>query len=167
MSEREFESRIDTISKIVSRQYSKKRNLDAQGVPLIFKVLLSLAFVLSVAFLAMGYFVPDQGLIYRIATYTMFGISFLIVFTTSIYNFVRNVDRVSSFDDMVKMRLDQHFNKINKQLMDKELAFYAMHGHYWIELRILAKKARYEIPAGDSSEEEEKTAERIGMKFSN
>ena len=64
ITEREFDRYVDKASKIVAKVYSKKRRLDSQGVPLIFKILLSVAFLFSVIFLAMGYFVPQMGLAY-------------------------------------------------------------------------------------------------------
>ncbi len=51
MDEEEFDKYIDKASKIVASQYSRKRRMDAQGVPLVFKILLIIAFILSVAFL--------------------------------------------------------------------------------------------------------------------
>jgi hypothetical protein len=94
----------------MAKQYSRKRKLDAQGVPFIFKLLLVTAFILSLSFLIMGYFVPTQGLVYRIITYVIFGVSFVIVFFVAIYNFVRSVEKVQTFDDMVFKALSRYLH---------------------------------------------------------
>ena len=58
---------------------------------------------------------------------------------------------------MVKKALTKYFNKINtKELAGRQLEFYSIYGHYWIELRNYDPKAKYmEHDNFDDSEEEE------------
>ena len=113
----------------------------------------------------MGYFVPEYGLVYRIITYIIFALSFIIVFFTSIYNFIRSDEKVESFDLMVKKALTRYFNRINeKELKSRKLEFYAMYGHYWVELRNYSAEAKYKVEdnSNQSVEGEESEEEKEG-----
>ena len=98
----------------------------------------------------MAYYLPNQGLAYWIITYVIYGISFVIVFFTSVYNFVRSVDKVETFDDMVFIKLSYWFQKINNQeLTEKGMELYCVPGHYWFELWIHEKDGKPVAPPDD------------------
>ena len=67
----------------------------------MFKFMLLVSFVLSVIFLGMGYFVPEQDMWYTIATYSIFALAFFIVLFISVWNFLKAAERVESFNSMV------------------------------------------------------------------
>ena len=50
ISEKDFDACVLKLTRTIMRAYKKKRNKDNAGVPILFKIMFAIAFVLSVAF---------------------------------------------------------------------------------------------------------------------
>lgn len=73
----------------------------------------------------------------EVAAYATISIAFLIVVPLAMHECLRYSDnKFVSFNIMVKKALDEYFGKVNVQLDKRGLEWYAVEGHYWIELRI-------------------------------
>ena len=61
--------------------------MESQGVPSIKIFLYAIASLLTLIFLIMAYYIPENGTAYEIICYAILAISFMIVFGTNLYNF--------------------------------------------------------------------------------
>ena len=129
-----------------------------------FKLMFSVAFILSVAFQAMGQFIPENGIIFKIVAYVVFGISFSIVFPMSIYNFCRKVEQNKTFVQMVHTALHKYFAKINLEI-HKNLEFFTLEGHFWLELRVLNSHHIYEDHVLDELDDSSSVSNTKGVRL--
>ena len=72
---------------MIGNVYSKKRQMDSQGVSVYYKLGLLLSVAISFAFLVMAYYLPEYALWYQILTFALLAVALIIVSTISLLNF--------------------------------------------------------------------------------
>lgn len=99
---------------------------------------MSVATALAIIFMILMYaaiYYDNNSL--EMGSYAIISIAFLIVVPLSMHECLRYSDnKFVSFNIMVKKALDEYFSKVNVNLDKRGLEWYAVEGHYWIELRI-------------------------------
>lgn len=137
ISKHEFDAVVEKASNLIGKTYSKKRQMDNQGVNVLYKLSLLLAAVIALVFLIMAYYLPEKNLAYQIVTFILLAVSLLIVSLVSLINFCQKTDRILTFDEMVMSKVGSYFDHLNKhEYKDRNLEWFLVPGHYWLELRI-------------------------------
>lgn len=137
ISKDEFDSIIERASNLMGKVYSKKRNMDTQGVPIWYKLSLFLSLLIAFAFLVMAYYLPEYDLWYQILTFALLGVCIVIVSFISLINFCKRTDSVETYEEMVLDRVGDYFYKLNQNgFIDRGMEWFLVPGHYWLELRI-------------------------------
>ena len=140
----EFDNVIEKASNMIGNVYSKKRQMDSQGVSIYYKLGLLVSVAISFAFLVMAYYLPEYSLWYQILTFALLTVALIIVSLISILNFCKRTDYIETFEEMVGKKLGAHFEKLNHtEYNDRGLQWYLVPGHYWLELRILNPKREH------------------------
>lgn len=133
----EFDGIIEKASNMIGNVYSKKRQMDSQGVSIYYKLGLLLAVAISFAFLVMAYYLPEYALWYQILTFALLAVALVIVSAISLLNFCKRTDFIETFEEMVGKKLNDYFEKLNNmEYRSRGLEWYLVPGHYWLELRI-------------------------------
>lgn len=110
--------------------------MDSQGVPLWYKVSLFFAMIIAFVFLVMAYYLPEYELWYDIFTFSLLGLSLVIVSGISLINFLMSTETIETYDHMVMDKLGNFFEKLNVEYAKRQMEWVLIPGHYWLELRI-------------------------------
>lgn len=140
----EFDSIIERASNLMGGVYSKKRKMDTQGVPTWYKLSLLLSCAIALAFLIMAYYLPENDLWYEILTFALLVVSLLIVSGISLINFCKRTDKIETYDDMIMDKIGDYFENLNQsKFLKRNMEWYLVPGHYWLELRIHKRHDNY------------------------
>ena len=83
----------------------------------------------------------EKSLMYDCIQYSCLGAAIFIMTFITIFNYVRGGYLFRSYEFMVKKRLDEYLEKLNKKTYhNRGLEWYVVPDHYWMELRILAHR---------------------------
>ena len=148
----------------MSQTYSKKRKMDTQGVPLWYKLALLLSIFTALPFLFMAYYLPEKDLWFEIFTFVLLSVSLFIVCAISLINFCKKTDEIQTYEEMIAERLGVYFEKLNNSVYRKRnMEWYLVPGHYWLELRIKSRRNNFvgqnnpsQIPTHPQETEENK-----------
>lgn len=117
MTNDEFQDIIDGASKVVAKEYSKKRLADSAGISNYIIWLSLLAVVLAILFLAMVYAAIDiENLPLEIAAYCIAFASMMIIIVLALNECFRDSSKkFIYFNKSVKEQLDLYFAEVNQQ----------------------------------------------------
>jgi len=142
ISKKEFDSMVDTCSKLTAKVYSHNRKKDVEGIPQ--SVILSLFFssvLLLVFFFLMYYGIRDDNEKTRIAGFFMLAISVFITTIIGIVNFFQKPGKYTPYKEMVRKTLLALFERLNKKYGNRGLEWDVRDNHYWIEIKVDKKKS--------------------------
>jgi ABC-type multidrug transport system fused ATPase/permease subunit len=120
-----------------------KRAIETQKMTLGQLITLISAMLLSLIFLIMAYYIPENNLAFEILSYLILTISFLLVFCTSLINSLNDASQIVEFHEEIQNNLEPYFEELNAKEYEKRgLEWYLIPGYYWLELRICTTARR-------------------------
>jgi multidrug transporter EmrE-like cation transporter len=147
----EFDTIVEKASNLIGKVYSNKRKMDSQGVPVIYKLSLLVAALISFIFLVMAYYLPEKSIAYQVFTFILLGISLTIVALVSLINFCQKTSRILTFDEMVMDKVGTYFDQLNQnEYYDRKMEWFLVPGHYWLELRIMQQRNNFVAETGNN-----------------
>ena len=69
-------------------------------------------------------------------SYGILGASFVNLMALLVKYGIASNNNFASFEELVKVRIDDYLNTINKHYVEMGLWWRVVPGHYWIELRV-------------------------------
>ncbi|CDW90901.1 UNKNOWN [Stylonychia lemnae] len=138
MSEQEFKFVIEQAAKINAKAYSEKRIGDAAQTPKWFVWILTISSSLTGVVMLMLYlsiFQDDPTTILMVA-YSILATCLTLVSSVMILNYKSKDASTVPFTKIVKVCLDEYFDKVNRIYAKRGLQWKVAPGYYWIELSI-------------------------------
>lgn len=86
----------------------------------------------------------EENIFYDTIMFACLALSLVSISYITIYNYIRGGYAFLSYEEMVKKKLDNTFEKFNHN--DNGIEWYVVPGHYWLELRIKPLKKKNDKP---------------------
>eukprot|EP00347_Sterkiella_histriomuscorum_P024365 403331373 len=138
MSEQEFKFVIEQAAKINAKAYSEKRIADAAQTPKWFVWILTISTLLTGCVLLMLYFsvFQDDPTTLNIVAYSILSCCLTLVSGVMMLNYKTKDQTTVPYTKIVRVYLDEYFDKVNQIYAKRGLQWKVAPGHYWIELSI-------------------------------